>query len=278
MGGRTPMKKPAYWLVLPGALFLTVFMVIPIALIILSTFRTDEGISLGGYISFFTDSYTLGILWTTLKLSLITTVLCILLGFPAAYYISRTKVSRRGIYLALAIFPLLTSAVVRSFSWMVTLGKNGLINNLLLDLHVIDKPIQILYTETSIIIGLVHLFLPLMIISLIGVLENIDGDLVKAAASLGASRFKSFIKVILPLSVPGLLVGSTLVLVGSLTAYATPQLLGGKKRVLATLLFQNTMTLGDWKTASIIATIMIALTFLLIGIINSLAKKLNPNG
>lgn len=272
------MKKPAYMLVLPGALFLTVFMVIPIALIILSTFRTDNGISLGGYISFFTDPYTLGILWTTLKLSLITTIICILLGYPAAYYISRTKVSRRGIYLALAIFPLLTSAVVRSFSWMVTLGKNGLINNLLIDMHLIDKPIQILYTETSIIIGLVHLFLPLMIISLIGVLENIDGDLVKAAASLGASRFKSFIKVILPLSVPGLLVGSTLVLVGSLTAYATPQLLGGKKRVLATLLFQNTMTLGDWKTASIIATIMIALTFLLIGIINSLAKKLNPNG
>ncbi|RKN74153.1 ABC transporter permease [Paenibacillus ginsengarvi] len=272
------MKKPAYLLVLPGALFLTVFMVIPIALIILSTFQTDNGISLAGYINFFTDSYTLGILWTTLKLSLITTIICILLGFPSAYYISRTKVSRRGIYLALAIFPLLTSAVVRSFSWMVTLGKNGLINNLLIDLHLIDKPIQILYTETSIIIGLVHLFLPLMIISLIGVLENIDGDLVKAAASLGASRFKAFINVILPLSVPGLLVGSTLVLVGSLTAYATPQLLGGKKRVLATLLFQNTMTLGDWKTASIIATIMIALTFLLIGIINSFAKKLNPNG
>ncbi|MDF2815737.1 MAG: spermidine/putrescine transporter permease, partial [Paenibacillus sp.] len=154
----------------------------------------------------------------------------------------------------------------------------GLINNLLMDMHLISKPIQILYTETSIIIGFVHLFLPLMIISLIGVMENIDADLVKAAASLGASRFKAFVKVILPLSVPGLLVGSTLVLVGSLTAYATPQLLGGKKRVLATLLFQNTMTLGDWKTASVIATIMIVLTFVLIGVINSLAKKLNPNG
>ncbi len=272
------MKKPAYLLVLPGALFLTIFMVIPIAMIIFSTFNDGGQFSLAGYISFFTDSYTLGILWTTLKLSLISTVICILLGYPTAYYISRTKASRRGIYLALAIFPLLTSAVVRSFSWMVTLGKNGLINNLLMDMHLISKPIQILYTETSIIIGFVHLFLPLMIISLIGVMENIDADLVKAAASLGASRFKAFVKVILPLSVPGLLVGSTLVLVGSLTAYATPQLLGGKKRVLATLLFQNTMTLGDWKTASVIATIMIVLTFVLIGVINSLAKKLNPNG
>lgn len=272
------MKKPAYLLVLPGALFLTVFMVIPIAMIILSTFQGEDGNPLAGYISFFTDSYTLGILWTTLKISLITTVICMLLGYPTAYYISRTSISRRGIYLALAIFPLLTSAVVRSFSWMVTLGKNGLINNLLMNLHLIEKPIQILYTETAIIIGMVHLFLPLMIISLIGVMENIDGDLVKAAASLGASRFKAFLKVILPLSVPGLLVGSTLVLVGSLTAYATPQLLGGKKRVLATLLFQNTMTLGDWKSASIIATIMIALTFLLIAIMNVFAKKLNPNG
>ncbi|SEC13288.1 putative spermidine/putrescine transport system permease protein [Paenibacillus sp. GP183] len=272
-------KKAAYFLVLPGVLFLLIFMIIPIASIILSTFQAKGGgVTFQGYIGFFTDPYTVGIVLTTLKTSMVTTLICIVLGFPTAYYISKTKVSRRGIYLALAIFPLLTGPVVRSFSWLVILGKNGFVNNVLTSLHIVDQPLKILYTETSIVIGLVHLFLPMMIISLIGVMENIDEDLVKAAESLGASRFKAFAKIVLPLSIPGLVVGSTLVLVGSLTAYATPQLLGGTKRVIATLLFQNAITLSDWNMASIIATIMIIITFLMMSIMNVLAKKLNPKG
>jgi len=172
----------------------------------------------------------------------------------------------------------MTSAIVRSFSWMVILGKNGLVNQLLTSIGLIDEPLKIMYTPTAMMIGLIHLFLPLMIISLVGVMENIDGDLLNASSSLGASRMKGFMTVIVPLCVPGLIVGSILVFVGSLTAYTTPQLLGGKQRVVATFLYQNAMTLNDWDMASIIATVMIVVTFIIIGLMNQLARKLNPKG
>lgn len=209
------MKKTyLYWPLLPGLLFLAVFMVIPIVLTIGSTFVQNSSFTLEGYLHFFKDPYFLKILLTTLEVSVVTTLVCVLLGFPTAYYISQKAPRRKGILLALAIFPLLTSPVVRSFSWMVILGRKGLLNNVLIGLGLVDEPLNILYTPAAMIIGLVHLFLPLMIISLIGVLENIDGDLVHAAQSLGASRFSAFRKIVFPLSVPGLIIGSILVFVG----------------------------------------------------------------
>lgn len=156
--------------------------------------------------------------------------------------------------------------------------KKGLLNNTLLSLGVIQEPLNILYTPTAMIIGLIHLFLPLIIITLVGVMENIDSDLVKAAESLGASRFSAFCKIIIPLSVPGLIIGGILVFVGSLTAYTTPALLGGKQRVISTFLYQNAITLNDWYLASVIATIMMVITFIIITLMNKLAAKLNPKG
>ncbi|WP_018884025.1 ABC transporter permease [Paenibacillus massiliensis] len=273
------MKKTyLYWLLLPGLLFLMVFMIIPIVLTIGSTFVRDSSFSLEGYLHFFKDPYFLKILLTTLQVSVITTLICIVMGFPTAYYISQKAPRRKGILLALAIFPLLTSPVVRSFSWMVILGRKGLLNNTLINLGIVDKPLEILYTPTAMVIGLVHLFLPLMIISLVGVLENIDHDLIRAAQSLGASRIAAFRKIVFPLAVPGLIIGGILVFVGSLTAYTTPALLGGKQRVIATFLYQNAMTLNDWYLASVIATIMIVITFLVIGLVNKGAARLNPKG
>lgn len=273
------MKKTyLYWLLLPGLLFLAVFMIIPIVLTIGSTFFQTSRFTFAGYWHFFADPYFLKILWTTLEVSIASTLLSILFGFPVAYYISQKAPRRKGVLLALAIFPLLTSPVVRSFSWMIILGRKGLINNALTGLGIIDKPLDILYTPVAMMIGMLHLFLPMMIISLVGVLENIDSDLVTAAQSLGASRIKAFRKIVFPLAMPGLIIGSILVFVGSLTAYTTPALLGGKQRVIATFLYQNAMTLNDWYSASVIATIMIAITFVVVGLMNKLANKLNPKG
>jgi putative spermidine/putrescine transport system permease protein len=272
-------KRYLYLLLLPGVLFLTIFMIIPILMTIGTTFfHEGGGFSVQGYLDFFQDRYFIEILLTTLRVSLFTTIICILLGFPAAYYISKLKQRKKAIMLLLTIFPLLTSPVVRSFSWMVIIGKNGVVNKLLMGMGLIEKPLDILYTPTAIIIGLVHLFLPLIIVTLVGVMENIETDLLKAAESLGASRLAVFSKVIIPLSVPGLVIGSILVFVGSFTAYTTPALLGGKQRVISTFLYQNAITLNEWQVASIVATIMIAVTVLIISIRNGLAKKLNPKG
>lgn len=127
-------------------------------------------------------------------------------------------------------------------------------------------------------IGLVHLFLPLIIITLLGVMENLDHELVRAARSLGASPFAAFRKITFPLTVPGLIIGGILVFVGSLTAYTTPALLGGKERVVSTFLYQNAMTLNDWQSASVIAVIMIVITFVVVGLMNVWANRLNPKG
>ncbi|TBL80168.1 ABC transporter permease [Paenibacillus thalictri] len=273
------MKKTYLALLLvPGLLFLAAFMVIPILLTVGSTFYHEGRFTAEGYLYFFKDPYFLKILGTTLRVSLVTTVLCMVLGFPTAYYISRRNPRQKALLLALAIFPLLTSSVVRSFSWTIILGKKGLLNNTLLSLGLIQEPLNILYTPTAMMIGLVHLFLPLIIITLVGVMENIDSDLLKAAESLGAGRFSAFCRVIIPLSVPGLIIGGILVFVGSLTAYTTPALLGGKQRVISTFLYQNAITLNDWYLASVIATIMMVITFVIIALMNKLATKLNPKG
>lgn len=180
--------------------------------------------------------------------------------------------------LMLAIFPLLVSPVVRSFSWMIILGRNGLLNEFLLATGLINEPLSILYTPAAVAIGLIHLFLPLMIVTLVGVMENIDADLFLAAESLGASKAKAFLKVMVPLCVPGLVIGSTLVFVGSFTAYTTPALLGGQQRVISTFLYQNAITLNDWHAAAMIATIMIVITFVVTGLFQKIAAILNPRG
>ncbi|MFB4211565.1 ABC transporter permease [Shouchella sp. JSM 1781072] len=273
------MKRSGrYFLLLPGLLFLSIFMIIPLVLTILSTFLEDGSFTIAGYMNFLTDAYFLDILTTTLFVALTTTFFCIVLAFPVAYYISKINGSKKALLLMLAIFPLLVSPIVRSFSWMIILGRNGLLNDLLLSIGIIQEPLTILYTPVAVAIGLVHLFLPLMIVTLVGVMENIDSDYIRAAESLGASKTTAFLKVMFPLCMPGLLIGSTLVFVGSFTAYTTPALLGGQQRVISTFLYQNAITLNDWNTAAMIATIMIVLTFVVTGIFQKIATMLNPGG
>ncbi|WP_026699571.1 ABC transporter permease [Salibacterium aidingense] len=266
-----------YILILPGLAGLLLFMVIPLTGTIASTFWENGRFTVNGYLEYMQDPYFLNILWVTLRTSLITTLVCSILGFPTAYFISKTQPRVKMLLLLLSIFPLLTSPVVRSFSWMVILGESGLLNNLLTFLG-IAGPLDLLYTQSAVTIGLIHLFLPLSIITLVGVMDNISEDVTQAAESLGARRSTIFWQILLPLSIPGLLTGSILVFVGSFTAYTTPALLGGRERVISTFLYQNAMTLNDWQLASIVATIMIVVSFTVIGLMNWAADKIAVKG
>lgn len=273
------MKNRLYLLLLfPGLILLIIFLVIPLFNTLFPTVY-DNGFSLSKYIDFLKDEYYLTILMRTLKISIISTIVCIILGTPTAYYISRCNKKWCSLLIAISIFPLLTNSVVRSFAWINILGKNGVINTLLMKIGLIKEPITLLYTEFSIIIGTIYLFLPLMIITVVGVMENIDNDMMEAAESLGANRITAFLKVVLPMSLPGIIVGGVLVFTGALTAYTTPQLLGGNKNlVLATFIYQKAMSVGDWTGASVIATIMIIITVLVIKILNGVAVKLDKRG
>lgn len=272
-------KNVRYTLLFPGIVLLCFFLVLPLLSSLIPTVFPESSFSLQLYIDFFKDSYFMAVLGRTLSISFIVTIFCAVLGLPAAYVISGVSKKWRGILIALTLFPLLTNSVIRSFAWITILGKNGVINNLLMMFSVINEPMSLLYTDFSIIIGSVYLFLPTMIMTLVGVLENIDDDLLEAAATLGLSPLKGFFKIILPLSLPGMIVGSILVFTGTLTAYTTPQLLGGnKKMMLATLLYQRATTLGDWTSASVIALIMIVITFAVMKGLNVLAKSMDKRG
>ena len=152
-------------------------------------------------------------------------------------------------------------------------------NTFFMNMGIIKTPLKLLYTDFSITIGSIYLFLPLMIVTVCGVMENIGDDMMEAALSLGANRILAFVKIIFPLSLPGIIVGEILVFTGTLTAYTTPQLLGGNRNlVMATLIYQRAMSLSDWKGAAVISLIMILVTVCVIKAFNTLADKLDKRG
>ncbi len=273
------MKKGVTWMMLaPGLLILLICLALPLLRVLIPTFVTGD-YPFSAYIQFFQDEYYLKIFLRTVKIAVITTAVCMLGGIPTAYFISRCDKRFRGLLLAASIFPMMTNSVIRSFAWINILGSNGIINKLLLAIGLVSKPKKLLYTDLAIIIGSVYLFLPLMIVTVTGVMENIDDDMMEAAQSLGASRFSAFMKVIFHMSLPGIIVGGILVFTGTLTAYTTPQLLGGNSNmVLATLIYQRAMSMGDWSGASVVALIMILVTLTVIKGFNALAARLDRRG
>ena len=271
-------RKNLVWplLILPGALFVILFMLVPLFSLCFATFFPDQSFSLSSYFSLFRDTYFQQVFMRSMRLSLLSTFVCALLGFPTAYYIS--KYSRhKGMMMAFAVFPMFTSPVVRSFSWMVILGKRGIVNNFLVWSGLFAKPQDLLYNEFSMAVGFVQLFLPQMILSLIGVMDGISDDLTLAAGNLGATKLRSFFHVVFPLSISGLVTGSVLVFTGCMTAYTTPQLLGGTDtRVLSTMVYQYAMSLRDWTQASVVAVVMIVVTMAVSSAFNALCRKINP--
>ncbi len=261
----------------PGIVFLVLCCVWPVLRIVLQTLYDDTGaVSFAGYASLFRKSFFANSLLRTLRLAAITTLICAAVGIPVSFYISRMAENRKSLAISLATFPLLTSAIVRSICWIVLLGKKGVINNVLLAIGLIDKPLSILYTETSMLIGYVQLFMPLMLLSLVGVMESVDDELLQAAQTLGCPPVLAFMKVIIPLSISGLITGSMLVFTGTMTAYATPSLLGGTKtKVLSTLLDQYANINSDWISASMVATVMVIFTIAVNVLFTQVASRLN---
>lgn len=269
------MKKNAFFLLVgPISIILAIVLFLPLLSVLVPTFMSEGSFSLAAYIEYFKDPYYVNIFVRTLRVSVICALICTVLGVPTAYFISRADKKIRGILMAISIFPLLTNSVIRAFAWISVLSKNGIINQIIQFFNF--EPISMLYTEFSVLIGTIYLFLPLMIITLVGVMENIGDDMLEAAESLGASRLTGFFKVILPMSVPGIITGFVLVFTGSMTAYTTPQLLGGPKNMLmSTLIYQRAYTLNDWTSASVIALIMIVSTMLVMKGLNAFAAKLD---
>jgi putative spermidine/putrescine transport system permease protein len=253
-----------------------VFLVIPVASTILTTFGDPKGV-FAPYIAFYNSGFRRTVLYRTVEIALVTTVTSLALGFLTAWVVAKAPGRIKSILIIAAVFPLLTGVVIRSFAWMIILGKNGILNGFLMWTGAITEPLSMLYTEGAVIVAMVYLFTPLMILTLVGVLEGIPEDLVQASQSLGASPAATFRQVIFPLAVPGLIIGSVLVFTGSFTSYATPQILGGEQQMMmGTFLYQRAMVTFDWVGASTIAAVMIVVTFAVVLVMSRIARRLNP--
>jgi putative spermidine/putrescine transport system permease protein len=275
--GISSMRRFAGWtMATPATLMVFVFLILPVAVTIAGTFMAPQGF-FAPYLGFFNSGFRRTVLFRTLQISLATTAIALFVGFLAAYVVAKSPGWLKSILIIAAVFPLLTGVVVRSFAWLIILGKNGILNNFLVWAHLTPEPVTMLYTQGAVITAMVYLFVPLMILTLVGVLESIPDDLIQASASLGANPAATFRQIILPLATPGLIVGAVLVFTGSFTSYATPQLLGGESQmVMGTLMYQQAMVTFDWGAASTIAAIMVVITITIVLIMTRLAKRLNP--
>ncbi len=232
-GRRAPGRREAL-LALPGALWLIAFGVVPLGFLLVMSFWTSTIFGLStdftfdNYVTIFSDSVYLAILAKTLRVALITTTITLVLSYPVAYFLTGLSGRGKAICLLLLFMPFWSSYVVRTFLWLPMLGRNGLVNTVLMKLGIIDAPINaLLYSEGTVHLGLFYVYSLFMILPIYLSLDRLDKRLVEAAADLGAGPIRAFWRVVLPLSMPGVVSGAVMVFLLACGAYVTPQLLGG---------------------------------------------------
>ncbi|MCV2873645.1 ABC transporter permease [Defluviimonas sp. WL0050] len=264
------------WILLSPALTaVTLLLIVPLLFIVVYSFwlrsaagADTPGFHLDNWQNVLTDRFYRDILLNTLKIAGITTVFCALLGYPAAYFIARSR-GNKLILLVLLMLPFWISYIIRTMSWINILGISGALNSALLALGIISEPVQMLYNEATVILGLVHFLLPFMVLNVYVSLEGIDINLEDAANSLGATRWQSFLQVTLPLSLPGLAAGGLLCFVLGAGTYITPVILGGPRDAMfANLVFEAIIRQLNWPLGSALSLALLAVLGALVLIYN----------
>jgi spermidine/putrescine transport system permease protein len=265
---RSSSTGPILGLISPAALWLLVFFLIPLVLVLLVSLgeRGNAGQvvyswTLKNYSRFFGkvgERYLyVQIFARSLGIAFLNTLLCLLIGYPLAYFIARQPTQRRNVLLLLVMIPFWTNFLVRTYAWMVILRDTGVINNAFLALGLISQPLPLLYNQGAVILGLFYGYLPFMILPLYASIEKFDFSLVEAAQDLGANTLRTFVRVILPLTRPGIVAGSILVFIPSIGAYVTPDLMGGAKvTMVGNLLQQQFLKIRDWPFGSAVGFIL----------------------
>lgn len=258
---------------LPARLWMAAFFAAPLGIVCAYSFLTRGdygGVEHPWTPENFTrlaDPLYLGILWRSVWIALLATMLCALLGFPLALFISRAG-KRKNLYLQLVLLPFWTSFLVRTYAWLFILRDTGLLNTVLLRMHVIASPLALLYNDEAVLLGLVYNFLPFFVLPMYATLERLDPALLEAAADLGARPFSTLWRVIIPVSAPGIVAGSVLVFIPCLGAYLTPDLLGGGKTVMLGNLIQNQFTTArDWPFGSAASLLLMLASALLLALL-----------
>lgn len=255
----------------PAGLWLLLFQGVPLLLILAMSFGTRTGTGAVKYgfsmVNYqrFADPLYLKILLNSFLVALAVTALTLLIGYPLAYFIAAQPPHARNRWLFLVIIPFWTSMLIRTYGWIFLLRSNGLINTLLIKLHIIGQPLELLYNEGAAMLGLVYMLLPFMVLPIYTSVEKLDPSLIRAAYDLGARPVRAFLSVILPLTLPGVAAGSVLVMVPSIGLFYVADLLGGAKTVLIGNLIQRQFTTArDWPFGSAASVILTVVTLVLI--------------
>ncbi|KIL38377.1 ABC transporter permease [Gordoniibacillus kamchatkensis] len=266
--------RTAVLLLAPAVAVLLGVFVLPMLYILLMSFQNkQEHISLVNYATLVQDPYYLQVLWRTIKLSLLTVLACLVFGYPVAMYMAQASSKMRGIVTFLIIAPHLVSVVIRNFGWVILLGEKGLINNVLMQAGLIDKPLRLMYNELGVVIGLTDSFMVYMVLAIATSMYQIDVSLYKAAGILGAGKLRTFLNVVVPMTLPGMLAGSTLVFSLSMSSFVTLALMGGTSvKVLPVIAYEKIMTELNWQLGASISFLLLFSTVALVTLFTRLVE------
>lgn len=265
-------RRRAMLLVLPLFAFLAAVYFLPVGrLLILSV--NEPTWTLDHFRKLIDTPVYVRVFVNTFRLALVVTVVTLVLAYPTAYYLSNASPRAANLMMFFILVPFWTSILVRTYAWMVLLGTNGIINDLLMRLGVIDSPLQLIYRTFAVGIGMVHVLLPFMILPLYSTMRGIDRSLLQAASSLGAKPYNVFLRVFLPLSLPGIVAGSSIVFVFSLGFYITPALLGGRRDLtIAMLIGQQFNALLNWGFGAALSVVLLVVAVVIMVIFNRVAS------
>lgn len=259
---RSPRAAP--WVLLaPSLALLAVFFLYPLG-DMLARSLYDPTFTWKHYARLIEEPTYLQVLWITFEIALSVTACALVLGYPLAYFLSQVKPRTAGLLMILVVVPYFTSVLVRTYAWMVLLGTEGIVNQLLMASSLIKAPLAMMYTRFGVLVGMTYILLPYMVLALYSVMRGIDTGLLRAAESLGASRRRAFWRVFAPLSMPGVAAGSLLVFILSIGFFITPALMGSQEDSMISMIIESQVeTYFDWGFASALATVLLACTLVL---------------
>lgn len=260
----------------PLAAFYLLFFLAPLMLLVLISLYADPQLSRFGadqYVKFIGDGFSMGVLGDTLYLGVQVTLLCLLLGYALAWAYVRSPAALQSVLMLIIVMPLLTSVVVRTFAWVVILGRQGIVNSAFLDLGWIEAPMKLLYTRGGLVTALANVQLPLMVLPLITALQKLDPNLEDASAALGASAFRTFFRITLPLSLPGIVAGCLLTFAAAITAFISQTLIGGGQMLFMPMyIYQQASTLQNWPFAAAISLVFLIAVLACVSAFNLLGR------
>ena len=263
-------------LALPLAALFVAFFVAPLLVLFALSLHTDVAMrtwTVSNYVKFFTDPFNYSILVDTLLLGLKATLVCLIFGYPVAWLCARASARWQSVLLFLVILPILTSVVVRTFAWIVILGRQGVLNQIAMWLGLVNEPLRLLYTELGVVIVLAQVQMPLMVLPILTVLSKMDPNLADASRVLGAGEWRTFWKVTLPLSLPGIIAGCILTYSASITAFVTQSLIGGARLIYMPLnIYQQAVGANNWPFAAALSIIFLIAVIAVVAVLTVLSR------